>query len=86
MRFSLRAIMIVVILASVITGWYIHWRKAHIGLEISVPTPIGELDCEVPAVLREYWSGAKVREHDRDFAWPTERIDQLRGDLSLYRQ
>ena len=86
MRFSLRAIMIVVILASVITGWYIHWRKANIGLEISVPTPIGELDCEVPAVLREYWSGAKVREHDRDFAWPTERIDQLRGDLSLYRQ
>jgi len=86
MQFSLRTAMVALILVSVSTGWYMHWRRASVGLEISVPLPLGELDCEVPGTIREYWNGAKLREHDRNHQWPKEslRIKQLREDISVF--
>ena len=86
-QFSLRSAMVVVLLVAVGIGWYMNWRRANIGVELAVPTPL-DLSCEVPGVLREYSSGAKVREHDRNHQWPFERrrIEQLKKDLSSYRR
>lgn len=88
MRFSLRTTLVVVILASLATGWYMNWRRANIGFEIAVPTPLGELGSEVPEQLREYWAGAKVREHDRTYhqSHQKRRIERLRENLSIYRR
>ena len=86
MQFSLRAVMVVVILVSVSTGWYMHRQRCYVGLEVDVPAPLGEVGYEVPGILREYWNGAKLREHDRDHPWPPEkrRIRELREDVSVF--
>ena len=85
MRFSLCTAMVVVVLITVAIAWYLNWRRANIGVQITVPAPLGKLECEVPGFFQEYAYGAKVREHKRNHPpYPQSRIASLRKDFLLF--
>ena len=69
MKFSLRSTLLLFLLITLGTGWYINWRRATFGIKLPVAQPL-KVDHEVPEFITEFSSGAKVRDHDQNYPWP----------------